>query len=71
MRLIQFNIYYNRHLHIKLHYVYHSHSGIGTCVSVNSWPPIHTYVSANNISFVISLLKFVFPHILHLYHWLV
>ena len=47
MWLIQFNVYFNNDVHIfMLSYI----TGIHTYVSVNSWPPICTYVSANNMS---------------------
>jgi len=38
MQLIQFYVYFNHDLHIKLHYLYRFYSGIRTCTSANRWP---------------------------------
>ena len=63
MRLIQFNVYFNHHFQIIML------SYITRYLQFRSWPPIRTYVSANNISFFRKLFsgaKFAF-HIVFLY----
>jgi len=50
MRLIQFTVYFNHHVHIFMLSYITRYSHFRNFVSANSWPPIRTYVSANNIS---------------------
>jgi len=46
MRLIQFTVYFNHHVHIFMLSYITRYSHFRNFVSANSWPPIRTYVSA-------------------------